>query len=419
MSQDMEPVEDFRLRAREWIKANLGPMQGWDRSQHCEDDEEELRAVARDRALQRKLFDAGFAGICFPKEYGGQGLTPDHNRAFNEELAGHEYPSRFSVPTFSPCASVLLEYGTPEQKAQHLPAILKGEEVWVQLLSEPGGGSDVAGITTRATKDGDGWVLNGSKVWTSRAWWADWRLILARTNWDVPKHQGMTVFILPLHQPGVEISRIERLNGESEACEEFFTDVRIRDSDRLGEVDDGWTVGTRWMYHERLGHNSPYVTMPIGLKAGQSHEPSVVAIARKAGRLDDPAALELIGEHRALGIVTHELQRRISTAAAAGKANKDMSSVDRVFRGLASVRRSTIAFELAGSDASVWDEAEEDATEAVGMQFLMRQVACIGGGTTEISRNVVAERVLGMPREPSGDKGVPFKDVPRGPSRSG
>jgi alkylation response protein AidB-like acyl-CoA dehydrogenase len=228
----------------------------------------------------------------------------------------------------------------------------------------------------------------------------------------------MTVFILPLRQPGVEIQRIVRLNGESEACQEFFTDVRIPDSDRVGKIDDGWTVGSRWMYHERLGHNSPFVTHPIGLKKAQSHEPSAVQIARKAGRIDDPAARELIGEHRELGIVTQELQRRIAQGAASGKGNTDLSSVDRLFRGVASVRRSTIAFELAGSSASVWDEEEESATDAVGMNFLMRQIACIGGGTTEISRNVVAERVLGMPREPSGDRNVAFRDVPRGPSRS-
>ena len=418
MSDMIESVEDFRLRARAWIRDNLGPIQPFDLTQHCKDDEEELVAVARDRALQRRVWDGGFAGICMPREYGGLGLTPEHNRAFNEELAGHEYPSRLAVPTFNPCASVLLEYATGEQKAAHLPAILRGEEVWVQLLSEPGGGSDVAGITTSAVRDGDDWVLNGSKVWTSRAWWADWGIILARTNWDVPKHAGMTVFILPLRQPGVEIQRIVRLNGESEACQEFFTDVRIPDSDRVSKVDDGWTVGSRWMYHERLGHNSPFVTHPVGLKKAQSHEPSAVEIARKNGRLDDPAARELIGEHRELGIVTRHLQRRIAQGAASGKGNTDLSSVDRLFRGVASVRRSTIAFELAGSSASVWDEEEESATDAVGMNFLMRQIACIGGGTTEISRNVVAERVLGMPREPSGDRNVAFRDVPRGPGRS-
>lgn len=413
-----ESVEDFRLRAREWIKGNLGPIQPWDIDQNCENDAEERKAVARDRALQRKLYDAGFAGICFPREYGGQGLTPAHQRAFNEELVGHEFPSRFSVPTFSPCAAVLLEFGTPEQKARHIPAILKGDEVWVQMLSEPGGGSDVAGATTAAAREGSDWILNGSKVWTSRAWWADWGLCLARTNWNVPKHQGLTVFLLPLQQPGVEIRRIERLSGETEACEEFMTDVRIPDSDRMGEIDAGWTVGTRWMYHERIGHNSPYVTRPIGLARAAGEGPTPVAIARKAGRLEDPAAQELIGEARALGIVTHELQRRLAAAAASGQGNTDSSAIDRLFRGIAHVRQRTIAFDLAGSGAAGWTEEEEEESGAQGMDFLMRQVSCIGGGTTEIARNVISERVLGMPREASGDKGVPFRDVPRGPKRS-
>ena len=322
MSEEIESVEAFRARARAWIKANLGPMQGWDMTQHCENDDEERKAVARDRALQRKLFDGGFAGICFPKEYGGQGLTPDHNRAFNEELAGHEYPSRFAVPTFSPCASTLLEFGTAEQKAAHLPAILKGDEVWVQLLSEPGGGSDVAGITTGAVRNADGdWILNGSKVWTSRAWWADWGLILVRTNWDVPKHSGMSVFIMPLHQPGVEIHRIVRLNGESEACQEFFTDVRIPDSDRMGEVDAGWTIGQRWMYHERLGHNSPYVSHPIGgAKHGRTraidrrHRPQGGQAGRsRCARTDRRAPRAGYGYPAA--VAAHRLRRRLRARA--------------------------------------------------------------------------------------------------------
>lgn len=418
MSEAMESVEDFRLRAREWIKANLGPIQPWDIDQNCENDEEELKAVARDRALQRKLFDGGFAGICFPKEYGGQGLTPEHNRAFNEELAGYEYPSRFSVPTFSPCATVILEFGTPEQKAKHIPAILKGDEFWAQMLSEPGGGSDVAGATTTAVRDGNDWILNGSKVWTSRAWWHDGGIVLARTNWDVPKHQGLTVFLVPLQQPSIEIRRIERLNGESEACEEFFSDVRVPDSDRMGEIDAGWTVGTRWMYHERVGHNSPYVTRPVGLVRSAGQGASPFSIARKAGRLDDPTAQDLIGEARALSIVTHELQRRLAAAAASGKGNTDSSAIDRLFRGVAGARQRTIAFEIAGADAAAWTEEEDTQGDTPGMDFLMRQVGSIGGGTTEIARNVVSERVLGMPREVSGDKGVPFRDVPRGPKRT-
>jgi alkylation response protein AidB-like acyl-CoA dehydrogenase len=414
----IETVEAFRLRARDWIKANLGPIQPEDQSQHCENDEAELVAVARDRRLQRKLFDGGFAGICFPVELGGQGLSPAHNRAFNEELSGHEFPSRFAVPTMTPCAAVLLEFGTPEQKAKHIPAILKGDEVWVQMLSEPGGGSDVAGASTGAVRDGDDWVLNGSKVWTSRAWWADWGLCLARTNWNVPKHQGLTVFLLPLNAPGVEIHRIERLSGETEACQEFLTDVRIPDSYRVGEIDAGWAIGTRWMYHERVGSNSPYVTRPIGLNTEEAESgSSIVQIAAKAGRLADPAAQELIGESRSLEIVMHELKRRLAAAAASGKANTDNSAIGRLAIGMAGVRQATIAFDLAGSDAAAWSEEEDEGSGPPGMQFLMRQVICIGGGTTEIARNVIAERVLGMPREPTGDKNIPYRDIPRGPKR--
>ncbi len=420
MSETMdliESVEEFRGRARDWIAANLGPIQPWDLSQHCENDAVELVAVARDRALQRQLYDGGFAGICVPPDLDGQGLTPAHQRAFNEELAGYEFPSRFQVPTFNPCLAVLLEFATPAQKKKHIPAILKGEEVWVQMLSEPGGGSDVAGASTGAVRDGDDWLLNGSKVWTSRAWWADWGLCLARTNWNVPKHQGLTVFLVPLRTPGMEIHRIERLSGETEACQEFLTDVRIPDSYRVGEIDAGWSIGTRWMYYERIGHNSPFVTHPIGLTKKTAEGPTIIQIARKAGRLDDPATRELIGESRTLDIVTHELQRRLAAAAASGKGNTDLSSIDRLARGMAGARKASIAFELAGSTAAAWTEEEDVGYGPPGMQFLMRQVSCIGGGTTEISRNVIAERVLGMPREPSGDRNVAYRDIPRGPKR--
>ena len=159
----------------------------------------------------------------------------------------------------------------------------------MQFLSEPSGGSDVAGVLTSAVREDDEWVLNGSKIWTTGAWVADWGLCLARTNWDVPKHRGLTVFILPIRQPGVDISRIEMLNGNMEFCQEFLTDVRVPDTDRIGEVDGGWTVGTRWLFHERMLHNSPLVTVPPQTSDSGGGGAGLFDIASAVGRVEDPA----------------------------------------------------------------------------------------------------------------------------------
>ncbi len=169
---EIETLDEFRTRARTWIRANLAPA---DPAAHIgvlrkeTSDADELAAVAHDRALQRAMFDAGLAGVSIPREYGGQGLTPAHQRVLNDELAGFEYPARLQAPTFVPCAAVLLDFGTEEQKKRHIPAILRGEELWMQMLSEPSGGSDVAGAVTTAVRDGDDWILNGSKIWTTGA----------------------------------------------------------------------------------------------------------------------------------------------------------------------------------------------------------------------------------------------------------
>jgi alkylation response protein AidB-like acyl-CoA dehydrogenase len=413
-----EDVEAFRARARAWIRGNLqlrhespAAVVG-----SVLTEEQELAAVEHERSIQRRLFDAGFAGITVAPEYGGQGLTVDHQRAFVGELLGYEYPSRFQVPTFTPCASVLLDFGTEEQKVRHLPAILRGEELWMQLLSEPSGGSDVAGALTSAVRDGDEWVLNGSKIWTTGAWWSDWGLCLARTNWDVPKHRGLTVFTLPLHQPGIDIHKIEMLNGSKEFCQEFLTDVRVPDVDRIGEVDDGWSVAIRWLFHERMLYNSPLVSQPADASATYVGMGSSLEVARDAGRLDDPVARDLIGEARMLQLVGGHLQRRIIAGVASGLMHDQAAAITRLFSGTASARSRTIAFDLANADGATW--TEDDGTVAgSGPGFLMRQSGSIGGGTTEMARNVISERVLGMPRERAGDRDVAFRDVPRGAQR--
>ena len=310
-----------------------------------------------------------------------------------------------------PCAAVILEFGTEEQKLHHLPAILRGDELWMQFLSEPSGGSDVAGALTTAVRDGDQWVLNGSKVWTTGAWWSDWGLCLARTNWDVPKHRGLTVFMLPIHQPNVEVHRIEMLNGSREFCQEFLTDVVVPDSDRVGEVDDGWTVGIRWMFHERMLFNSPYATDPVGMRYGSMDANTVHAVAREAGLLDDSATQERIGESCMLEMVSEALGKRINDSIRLGKLSDQAAAIVRLFKGSAQARINTLTFEVSGSAGAAWDGDGPIARAA--NNFIMRQGGTIGGGTLEKARNVIAERVLAMPRERSLDKDVPYRDVPR------
>jgi alkylation response protein AidB-like acyl-CoA dehydrogenase len=412
-TDEVEDLESFRKRARSFVRDNLRLVTpeelrwAWTSG----DEEAELAGVARERDVQRMLFDAGLAGVCFPRAYGGQGLTPAHQRVLNEELVGHEYPAKLQVPTFSPCATVLLDFGTEEQKLRHIPAILRGEELWMQFLSEPSGGSDVAGALTTAVRDGDQWVLNGSKVWTTGAWWSDWGLCLARTNWDVPKHRGLTVFMLPIHQPGIEVHRIEMLNGSREFCQEFMTDVIIPDSDRVGGVDDGWTVGTRWMFHERMLYTSPYVTEPVGSTHGRSDTSAVLAIAREQGRMADPAVRDLVGEARMLELVGQELMKRVSETIRSGRRSDQVAAVGRLFKGTMQARIATLAFEVAGPEGAAWSDGSTAALSAIN--FLMRQAGGIGGGTVEMARNVISERVLSMPRERTLDRDVPFRDVQR------
>jgi alkylation response protein AidB-like acyl-CoA dehydrogenase len=415
---DAEDLETFRARARAFIRANLEPVSSTafvDPLRNQRTDEEELAAVARDREVQRMLFDADLAGICFPPEYGGQGLAPAHQQVLNAELAGYEFPARLQAPTLSPCAAVLLDFGSEGQKRDHISAILRGEEIWMQFLSEPSGGSDVAGALTTAVRDGDEWILNGSKIWTTGAWWSDWGLCLARTNWDVPKHRGLTVFMVPIRQRGLDVHRIEMLNGSKEFCQEFLTDVVVPDADRIGEVDDGWTVGTRWMFHERMLTNSPLVTVPVGNAHKGDGAAFVNQVARDVCRPSDPSVRELVGEAHMLDLTDRALRDRISEGIATGAMADQSAAIGRLFSGVVSARIRTIAFEIAGVAGAAWTDEDGELAHC-GTDFLMRQVSTIGGGTTEMARNVISERVLGMPREPTLDRNVAFRDVPRSAS---
>jgi alkylation response protein AidB-like acyl-CoA dehydrogenase len=314
----------------------------------------------------------------------------------------------------------MLVHASPEFLARHVPRILAGDELFVQFFSEPSAGSDLAGIQTRAERDGDHFVINGSKIWSSGANYSDWGMCLARTNWDVPKHRGLTVFMFPIHQAGVEVHRIEMLNGNREFCQEFMTDLRVPDSHRVGEVDQGWTVGTRWMFHERMAmaHNSPLLTEPPTGRRRLADARTLVTVASELGRIGDSSVRDLIGEAHMLELVSTHLQPRLGEAMARGAMSEQAASIGRLFGGVVAGRTATIAFEIAGAAGGAWTESDGAVVDA-GTGFLVRQIAAIGGGTLEMARNVIAERVLGMPREQSLDRDVAFRDVPRGPAAHG
>ncbi len=406
----MEPVEEFRLRARAWLQENMPPeCDGMGRRG-------DPGRWAHERQLQRRLWDGGFAGICFPAEYGGLGLSIEHQRAFTQESMPYDMPYALNVPTLGILAATLVDYGTHEQKARHLPAILKGEEVWVQFLSEPSGGSDLAGCLTRADRDGDVFILNGSKIWSSGAVDADYAMCLARTNWDVPKHRGLTMFILKIHQPGVQVEQIRQVDGSMEFCQEFFDDVAMPVTDVVGEIDDGWTVASRLLVHERLavGGGSPYTSGRSGGHDTGSEDNGLVEIVKAQGRTTDPLARRLVAEAHVRQVVHGQLNRRLTQAMSTGAMVPAAGSLMKLFGATNVMRRAEIGLELAGQDAVVWPVGEETVGARLGDFTLWRQGMSLGGGSNEIQRNIISERVLGMPREYAADREIPYREVRRG-----
>lgn len=404
-----EPVEDFRLRARRWLKENLPPATAANAA--LTDEAVWLRA----RELQALLHAGGFAGICFPAAYGGLGLTRAHQRAFNEEAAAYEMPVVLNIPSFSICAATLLDMGSEELKRRFIPRIISGQDVWCQFLSEPSGGSDLAGVITRAERDGEDWVINGAKIWSSAAYAADYGLCLTRTNWDVTKHAGLTMFAMPTAAPGVTIRRIQMVDGSAEFCQVYFDDVRLPADHVVGAVDDGWTTASRQLFHERdsMGGGSPYISGPRMRPGAQG--PDLVDIARRTGRLDDPVVRDELARVRIMDVVAEQLTGRIGAAIASGAMEPPAGSIPRLFAAERMWAQYDAAMRIAGAAAITGPSADDAGLGQAGLRYLSRQGSSLGGGSTEMARNIISERVLKMPREYAADRDVPYRDVKRGP----
>ncbi|HKA05535.1 MAG TPA: acyl-CoA dehydrogenase family protein [Acidimicrobiales bacterium] len=400
-------LDRFRARAAGWLAGNMPPAPpGWTARAAMASDE--VDRFSRQRMLQRRLFEGGFAGVSFPRAYGGHGLAPEFQRAFADEAIGYEMPVRFSMPTLGIIGATLLEFGTEEQKRRHLPAMLRGDELWVQFLSEPSCGSDLAGAVTTAVRDGDTWIVRGSKVWSSAAYGCDYALLLARTDWDVPKHQGLTMFIVPTDAPGLDLRRIRQVDGSREFCEEFFDDVALPAEAVVGGVNDGWTVAARLLSHERdsVGGGSPYIGNVLGHQAAVPPGPRLAAAAVAAGWAGDGRARQLVGEAHVLSTVATALVGRIAAGTRAGAYRGPAGAVLKLYRATSAMRVATIGLELAGPAGVI-------GPSNAGVEFLMRQSGSLAGGSNEMQRNLIAERLLGMPSEYAPDRGVPFSQVRR------
>ncbi|WP_180275984.1 acyl-CoA dehydrogenase family protein [Mycobacterium celatum] len=403
-----ESVEQFRARARVWLAENMPRIDPAAPPAAHRDDE---RSWQRARELQKRLYDGGFAGICFPREYGGLGLDYEYQKAFDEESANYEMPLILNTPTFTICCATLLDTGSEEQKKQHIAAALRGDEVLVQLLSEPSGGSDLAGVLTRADRKGDRWVINGAKTWSTSAFAADYGLCLARTDWDVPKHDGLTMFLVPIVHPGITLRRITQLNGSTEFCEEFLDNVDVGDDAVVGEVNKGWAVASRQLYHERraVGQSSEFAS-GTGSEGGRSTPVDYVALVEKTGQADNERVREMAGRvlvHRA---VSDQLSDHVYRSVRDGALPPAGGTLIRLFHAETVTLDMDTGLAITGSTGVVGEPGEGLET---GLRYLARQTVCLGGGTTEMARNVIGERVLNFPREYAAERGVPFKDVHR------
>ncbi|OHV04710.1 acyl-CoA dehydrogenase family protein [Mycobacterium talmoniae] len=407
-----ESVEQFAARAKAWLAENMPRI---DPAAPPVADRDDERCWQRARELQKRLYDGGFAGICFPREYGGLGLDHPYQRAFDAASLSYEMPLILNTPTFTICCATLLDTGSEEQKRRHIHAALRGDEVLVQLLSEPSGGSDLAGVITRAERRGDRWVITGAKTWSTSAFAADYGLCLARTNWEVPKHEGLTMFLVPINHPGITLRRITQLNGSTEFCEEFLDGVDVGDDAVVGEVDHGWAVASRQLYHERraVGQGSEFAS-GTGSEGGRSTPVDYVALAEKTGQADNERVRALAGRALVHRAVSDQLVDHVTRSVQDGTLPPAGGTLIRLFHAETVTTDVDTALAIAGTAGVVGEPGDGLET---GLRYLSRQTVCLGGGSTEMARNVIAERVLNFPREYAADRGVPFNQVRHGRER--
>jgi len=366
-------------------------------------------SLARAKQWQIKKADAGFAAITWPKQWGGRGGTQIEQVIYNQEEADFAVPRGVFEIGLGMCIPTMMVHGTQAHLERYVRPALRGEEIWCQLFSEPAAGSDLAGLRTRAERDGDDWIINGQKIWTSGAHFADFGIIVTRTDPDVPKHRGLTFFFLSMKSPGIEVRRIKQISGTSNFNEVFFTDVRVPDSQRLGAVGDGWKVSLTTLMNERLA-------------VGDAPRPDfedIFALARVL-ELEDgpairsPAVREKLADWYVKTVGLKYTKLRTMTALSRGQTPGPEASITKLVSASKLQEIASYGIDLMGMAGAVMDP-EIAPMEAWFQEALLFSPALrIAGGSDEILRNIIAERVLGMPGDVRVDKDVPFRALQTG-----
>ena len=393
---DTPEEAEFRAEARAFLSQHLKPKTpGALRSGGRED------FLARAKAWQKIKAEGGFAQITWPKEMGGRGGTVMQQVIWGQEEAKFDAPTGPFAIGLGMCIPTVIAFGSDEHKQRYVQKALKGEEIWCQLFSEPAAGSDVAGLKTKAVKDGDEWVINGQKVWTSGAHYSDYGILLVRTDPNVPKHKGLTMFIVDMKQPGVDVRPIHQASGGSEFNEVYFTDVRIPDRDRLGEPGMGWKVALVTLMNERLA---------VGGSPGPDWK-EIMDYARSAGTLSNQAFRDKLADWYVAAQGYKLTKFRTQTALSRGETPGPENSIGKIINANHLQDICNSAIEMQDHYGLITDKDEAPSDAIFQESFMWAPGLRIAGGTDEILKNIIAERVLGLPQDVRVDKDKTFAEM--------
>jgi acyl-CoA dehydrogenase len=392
----------FRQAARRWLERNAPTA----------DELAGLDAVAAAKLWQKRKYDADWACIRWPKGYGGRDATAIQQVIWNQEEARVDTPGNIFLIGQGMAAPTLMAWATEEQKRRYLPKLASGEEIWCQLFSEPGAGSDVAGLQTRAERDGDDWVINGQKIWTSGAHYSDYGIIVVRTDPNVEKHAGLSYFFLSMRSPGVEIRPIRQISGGANFNEVYFNDVRVPDSQRLGAVGQGWQVALTTLMNERASIGAAGGGDGVGVQAALRLARKIMIDGRPA--IEDAAVRARLADWHCQESGLRFTSYRSLSALSRGQTPGPENSIGKYVAASKGQDMASFCMDLLGLPGVVNDPAvSAEAARLVGA-FMSAPGMRVAGGTDEIMLNVLAERVLGLPQEPRVDKGIPFNQLPSG-----